>query len=93
MARRFVESPFAHFGILDEVDIDLLENTRLDTEEELPENVEFHLGEHWRDKEFLKKQVIRIRAYARVLHRERQHYKPDHCQSVIYCLQELINLC
>jgi len=79
----------AHFGILDFVDIDLLEQTKFDNEEDLKEDVTFHSADL--TKEQKKKQVIRIRAYARVLQRERHHYTPNHCQSVIYYLQELIN--
>jgi len=82
-------SPLIHFGILALKDIDLLEQTKFDDEEELQDNVKFHTADL--TKEEKKKQIIRIRAYARVLQRERQHYKPEHCQSVIYNLQELIN--
>lgn len=81
--------PFAHFGILDLKDIELLHESRLDTGEDLMDQVKFFTGDM--DKDQLKKQIIRIRSYLRVRQREPHHFPVDYCQEVIYCISELVN--
>jgi hypothetical protein len=84
-------NPYAHFGILDEADIELLHESRDYTPEDFEDQASFWTG--GTSEERIQKQIGRIAAYVKVIEvmKEPQSFKVQHCLEVIYFLTTVIN--